>query len=318
MAEKQTPTDIVYTWVDDKQPGYRDKLQKYAKTNDDLNPNRTRDNLDLLKFSLRSIEKFMPWYRKIFIVTCRPQIPGWLDTGNKNIFVVHHDEIMNMDILPTFNSFCIVSHLHKITGLSEKFIYFEDDMLLWKSVSIDDFITGNHKLIVYPRLGHATPAERINATISPWDMALAQSNLLLDQTFGKRKRISINRIPLLIDKMHWENMIQKWNASFRITRYSKFRSRFNVAPEYLYPYYMLNTDNACMGSMLETYRNACYLGLGNNVLFTKIALLAAGLLNPKILCLNDNFGFTPNNKVTDLVRAWLDKKYSCRSSFELQ
>ena len=44
------PIDVVYTWVDDTFPGYRDLLDGYAGTSHDLNPNRTRDNLDLLKY----------------------------------------------------------------------------------------------------------------------------------------------------------------------------------------------------------------------------------------------------------------------------
>ena len=49
--------DIVYTWVDDAWPGYQALLGRYASTRHDLNPNRYRDNLELLRYNLRSLEQ---------------------------------------------------------------------------------------------------------------------------------------------------------------------------------------------------------------------------------------------------------------------
>ena len=50
-----TPIDVVYTWVDDTFPGYAEELARHAGKPADRNPNRTRDNLDLLRYSLRSL-----------------------------------------------------------------------------------------------------------------------------------------------------------------------------------------------------------------------------------------------------------------------
>ena len=44
---------------------------------------------------------------------------------------------MPKEILPTFNSCAIELHLHRIKGLSEQFVYFNDDMVLNAPVTPD-------------------------------------------------------------------------------------------------------------------------------------------------------------------------------------
>ncbi|MBW2698592.1 MAG: hypothetical protein JRE70_19065, partial [Deltaproteobacteria bacterium] len=46
------PVDVVYTWVDGTWPGYPELLNQYSDKQQDLNPNRYRDNLDILKYSI--------------------------------------------------------------------------------------------------------------------------------------------------------------------------------------------------------------------------------------------------------------------------
>ncbi len=58
MSVSEAKIDVVYTWVDGAAPGYAELLGRYAQSGHDLNPNRYRDNLDLLKYSLRSLERY--------------------------------------------------------------------------------------------------------------------------------------------------------------------------------------------------------------------------------------------------------------------
>jgi UDP-N-acetylglucosamine-lysosomal-enzyme len=107
---------------------------------EDFAPNRFQDN-DELKYSLRSIEKYAPWIRNVYIVT-NGQIPSWLNLSNSRVKIITHDQIFtNKSHLPTFSSPAIESHLHRIPGLSKKFIYFNDDYILAKPVYYDDFYT---------------------------------------------------------------------------------------------------------------------------------------------------------------------------------
>ena len=76
------PIDVVYTWVDDQWPGYRELLSQYAEVKRDSDPSRTRDNLETLRFSLRSLQRYAPWVNRVFLLTCRPQVPSWLNTAH--------------------------------------------------------------------------------------------------------------------------------------------------------------------------------------------------------------------------------------------
>ena len=54
--------------------------------------------------------------------------------------ITHEDIFPNKSHLPTFSSVAIESHLHRIPGLSEDFLYFNDDIILNSPISIYDFI----------------------------------------------------------------------------------------------------------------------------------------------------------------------------------
>ncbi|XP_054609096.1 N-acetylglucosamine-1-phosphotransferase subunits alpha/beta-like isoform X2 [Dunckerocampus dactyliophorus] len=115
---------------------------------DILTTNRFEDN-GALCHSLRSVEKYAPWVRHIFIVT-NGQIPFWLNMENPRISVVTHQEIfLNHDHLPTFSSPAIESNLHRIPGISQKFIYLNDDVMFGKDVWVDDFYTPSNGQKVY-------------------------------------------------------------------------------------------------------------------------------------------------------------------------
>ncbi|GBG32295.1 N-acetylglucosamine-1-phosphotransferase subunits alpha/beta [Hondaea fermentalgiana] len=100
--------------------------------------NRFRDNEEL-RFSLRSLEKYAPWVRHIYIVTDN-QIPSWLDLNHPRMTLVSHADIFaNKSHLPTFSSPSIEANLHRIPGLGENFIYFNDDVMLGAPVWPSDF-----------------------------------------------------------------------------------------------------------------------------------------------------------------------------------
>eukprot|EP00041_Stephanoeca_diplocostata_P039414 m.1624021 g.1624021 ORF g.1624021 m.1624021 type:complete len:1659 (-) comp25387_c0_seq5:5707-10683(-) len=107
---------------------------------DEIASSRFQDNSEL-QYSLRSIEKYAPWVRHIYLVT-NGQIPSWLDLDHPRISVVtHHDIFSNTSHLPVFSSPAIEAHLHEIPGLSDKFIYLNDDVMFGMEVWPDDFYT---------------------------------------------------------------------------------------------------------------------------------------------------------------------------------
>ncbi|HFI0346424.1 TPA: Stealth CR1 domain-containing protein [Streptococcus suis] len=135
--------DIVITWVDGSDPSWLEKQKKFKSknlSNESVNDARYRD-WGTLKYVLRSIEKNVPWVNKIFLATDN-QVPKWFKKQEK-LKIVDHSEFIPEQFLPTFSSHVIECFLHRIPGLSEKFIYFNDDtIVLRESKQTDFFING--------------------------------------------------------------------------------------------------------------------------------------------------------------------------------
>lgn len=156
-GEDLEPIDAVYTWVDGSDPSWKARKQaRLAGLGEGargLEASATSDvrflSRDELRYSLRSLERFAPFIRRVHIVTDR-QTPRWLDTRLQRLQVVFHDELFpDPSHLPTFSSQAIESQLHRIPGLSERFIYFNDDILLWHPVTPEDFFDEAGRIRVY-------------------------------------------------------------------------------------------------------------------------------------------------------------------------
>ena len=148
-----------------KEASFMWDLTDYRR-NEDVSASRFEDN-DELRYSLRSVEKHAPWVRHVFIVT-NGQIPSWLNLDNERVTVVSHSDIfLNKSHLPTFSSPAIESHLHRIPGLSDWFIYMNDDVLFGRDVWPDDFVAASGAQKVYltwpvPNCNDGCPASWIS------------------------------------------------------------------------------------------------------------------------------------------------------------
>ncbi len=143
------PIDVVYTWVDGTDSRWQESKGRAMNASDPellargaVDAARFADN-DELRFSLRSLEQYAPWIRRIWIVTSG-QVPQWLDTAHPRVTVVPHREIWpDEQGLPTFNSHAIEANLHHLDGLSEHFLYFNDDFFLVRPVTPEHFFLAN-------------------------------------------------------------------------------------------------------------------------------------------------------------------------------
>lgn len=130
--------DIVVPWVDGGDLEWqKEKAQYKASKNNDDNINRYRD-WDLLKYWFRGIEKFAPWVNKIHFITWG-HLPDWLNTENEKLHVVKHKDYIPEKYLPVFSANPIELNIHRIEGLSDEFIYFNDDMYVINNLSPEDF-----------------------------------------------------------------------------------------------------------------------------------------------------------------------------------
>lgn len=64
--------------------------------------------------------------------------------------VISHEEIFqDLNNLPTFSSPAIEFNIHRIPGLSKKFIYFNDDIFLGAPIYPEDFYSPNRGFLIY-------------------------------------------------------------------------------------------------------------------------------------------------------------------------
>lgn len=297
--------DVVYMWVDGAWPGYAGEMSRYAQTRFDSDPARTRDNLDLLKYSMRSIERFAPWVRKVFVLTCRPQVPAWLANDNGRVEVVHHDQVMDGAHLPTFNSLSIVTHVHRIPGLAPRFIYLDDDILFLSPVTMADLVSPAGRHYIFPDRRHLAPRYMTEAEKhgqKPWNLALSASNELLDQRYGPAQRRQVNHVPLLIEKQSWQDMLDLFPEAVARTRGARFRADGNIAVEFIYPYVLLAQGKAEFADPERMRESTGYLPLENFWPLTAWRLREIRRRRPKWATLNDNFGSVPSRITERMTR----------------
>ena len=136
--KKNTPIDIVIIWVDGNDPEWQKERAKYnPEGNTDSSVARYRD-WDNLKYVFRGIEQFAPWVNKVFFVTWW-HLPKWLNIDCPKLKIVKHEDYIPAEYLPTFSTHPIELNIHRINGLSEHFIYFNDDMFLIQKTKPEDF-----------------------------------------------------------------------------------------------------------------------------------------------------------------------------------
>lgn len=133
--------DFVIPWVDGSDQEWIELFNKYApsgkKKNIDFSAERYRD-YGLLKYWFRGVEKFAPYVRKVHFIT-NGQKPDWLNTDCPKLNWVKHSDYIPQDCLPVFSSRPIEMYMHKIEGLSEHFVYFNDDFFLINATTPDFF-----------------------------------------------------------------------------------------------------------------------------------------------------------------------------------
>ncbi len=140
----QESVDVVYTWVDGADPDFVSSRLLWQQrlsvdpAQNDVCSHRFRNN-DEIRFSLRSVASFMPWIGKVFVVT-NGQRPKGLAFDQQRLILVTHEQLFpDRNDLPTFNSNAIEMHLHRIPGLSRRYLYFNDDLFIGRPVFPEDY-----------------------------------------------------------------------------------------------------------------------------------------------------------------------------------
>lgn len=130
--------DFIVLWVDGNDISWQKKKASYMPgSSSDVSAARYRD-WDNLRYWFRAVEKYAPWVRKVHFVT-DGQVPEWMNTDCPKLHRVDHHDYIPQDALPLFNSSSIEIGLHNIPDLSDRFVYFNDDIFLTAPVTPDYF-----------------------------------------------------------------------------------------------------------------------------------------------------------------------------------
>jgi len=152
------PVDVVIAWVDGDDPAHQKKMIPYLDSGerDYFGSKRTRfRSVNEIRYCLLSIYTFAPFVRNVYVLTDN-QDPMLYDDIKKyfperlSAFrVVDHKEVFRgyEEYLPVFNSRVIETMLWRIDGLSDNFIYFNDDTFLIREVCREDFFINNRPVL---------------------------------------------------------------------------------------------------------------------------------------------------------------------------
>lgn len=254
------PIDAVYTWVDGEDLEWvNSKRRREAELagheyHEEANHEARFRSRDELKYSLRSLAMFAPWFRKIYIVTAG-QVPEWLNTDDPRIVLIDHQDIYPPgDYLPTFNSNSIISRLHHIPGLSEHYVYINDDVFFGRDLGPERFFTPTGLAKVSPS-NNRRPFGDATLLDEPHFNLTRNIRRVLKERFGITVSRAIKHTPHPQLKSVHREMEAEFTAEYEQTWASPFRDHRDIVADQLHHYYAQITGKAIPTSLRYHYIN---------------------------------------------------------------
>lgn len=267
MSYSKTEIDAVITWVDGNDTTHRKKRLKVLREKDlekdsvltGSDNTRFIDNGEL-QYCIKSIRKFAPWIQNIYLVTDN-QVPEFLTPRVKekyNVSIIDHREIFESYewALPSFNSRSIESMLHRIPNLSDQFIYFNDDFVLTKPVSQDEFFVDG-KVVLRGRWQKATNYNKLRINLNNLVSYIAKNLLGITRSMHLLFQIKSAQtagfddvyyrsphVPHPIKRMTLQKFFDENNSLFEENIQYQFRNKKQFSAIYLANHLEIKKGNA--------------------------------------------------------------------------
>ena len=296
--------DFVIIWVDSNDPDWQKEKSKYAKnSNGDRSIIRYRD-WENLKYLFRGIEKYAKWVNNVYFVTCG-HLPSWLNTECDKLKIVKHSDYMPKEYLPTFNANPIEMNLHRIKGLEEHFVFFNDDMFLTNHVKKEDFFKNgmpcelaalnavtpsNENIVSYIWFNdwaiinkHFDKRKCIKKNLNKWiNIKYGKENLRTLQLMPWKKFLGFKftHLPTSLLKSTYYEVWQKEYDVLNSTSLNKFRTKNDVNQ------YLIKDWQICQGKF---YPRSNRIGKIYDVSKNNIENIVKDIKNKKhkMICIND-------------------------------
>lgn len=312
--------DIVYLWVDGSDAVWQKKRQRAYRAWSERNPNelavfgnaagRFRDNGELL-FNLRALERFFPDHGHVYIVT-DGQVPHWLQPSRR-ITVVDHGALIPPSAGAVFDSGNIESYLHRIPGLSERYLYLNDDVFF--GATVDPAWWFGSRLKVFAQ-SDKVPGF---ACLQPQETALVNASILSKNWMTRRypeyrhdpRVYSHAPRPMLKSAMQeLEALAPELFAHVRSTAFRSWRSPPLVSD--LVPRWMVHT-----GYAEQIVLDPLHISTGDRMARQQLDTLRGRFGRLPFFCLNDTCDEAPDDDPRLLrVTRTLDTLLPEPSSFE--
>ncbi|MBQ8963446.1 MAG: Stealth CR1 domain-containing protein [Clostridia bacterium] len=329
------PIDFVVTWVDDSDPKWQEEKRRYrgdeGNSQDNVGVTRYR-NWGLMPYWFRGVEKFAPWVNKVYFVTCG-QRPAWLNVNHPKLVCVDHRDYMPAEALPVFNSNAIELNMHQIPGLSDDFVYFNDDFFIIGPLREADFFRDGvpcdfaaldiltptddfgyiwlNMMLVINR--HFDKRRVLKEHFGKWynlgDPKSLMRTLALSYPWDRFSAIRDYHIPTAYTKADFERVWAAIPEELRATQRHRFRSKEDLGPQ-LMRFWRLAEGRFCPSSR----RAFGFMPLMND----NCGQICDIVENQKkrILCINDEYAGTDFEGTKARLLAAFDRILPEKSAFE--
>lgn len=337
---KDINIDFVVTWLDSTDPEWQKAYATYSpNAKGDKSEARFR-NMDIFKYWFRSIETYAPWVHKIFLIT-NGKFPDWINKSNPKLELIRHEDYMPKECLPTFNSCAIELYMHKIKGLSEYFVYFNDDIFLNSPIEPSYYFKNGLPCDTNKETCFNVPiytnSDRfgtwmsvlanigiINRHFNRWNTVLQSPKRWFGTHLGVKGLVmscilSKQRLFVGFTNYHLEQAYRKsifhevWNAEqdFMNSSCSRFREEITANP-YIFRYWQLAKNifypMKRKGTFVFLIKEECLKDISNALNNKNYNSLC---LNDSALCSDKDYVII-NNGLTEL----LEEKFPLKSSYE--
>lgn len=324
--------DFVITWIDGNDPNWRAEKQRFQPAQDSDDSDIRYRDWNTLRYWFRAVENYAPWVNRIHFVTWG-HIPTWLNVNNPKLHIVRHSDYIPPEYLPTFSSHPIELNLHRIPGLAEQFVYFNDDTFLNAPVKPTDFFRNG---IPVDRLIFDVeyPADSQISEIIHNDVRLISKYVdmrtILRRDAGKvfyplygipgLKNLFVlpfrhftgfynHHLPISFTKTAFKQMWAQEYSVFDETCQHRFRSNSDISP------WVIRYWNLAQGNVIPcSYRQGKVFAISNHNKKMYNALLHS---HYKMLCCNDNALNFAFDEVRSQLITVFETKFSQKSSFEV-
>ena len=287
------PVDAVITWVDGNDPEFimlREAHQEHDTSGKVAANNVARyQSRDEIRFCVRSIRTYAPWIKTIYIVT-NGQVPDWLDETQDRVKIITHDQIIPQKYLPTFNSHVIESCLHHIPGLSEHYVYFNDDVMLLQPAQPTDFFTETGLLRGFVSSA-VIPNGPISVADTPSMTAIKNARAALFEKTG------CYLSPMFAHTFHPQRKSvalaceEVFATALHKCRQNKFRNTADIlCTSFLFPCYAYVNGDGVFSKLRAWYFNV--RDATAESLYSELLAMKDDQSGPRSVCLNDHLPAT--------------------------